>query len=108
MPAGDHQDDRREGHRTVLQNQRLDVARQVMHGYERDAMHRGHRLRECHANQQRADQPWPLGHGNRPEGGRVHVGFLQRPLDHAADVAQVLTRGELRDHAAPFAVNRDL
>ena len=66
------------------------------------------RLRERHADQQRADEPRPLRHRDRPEVRSATPRLLERALDDAADVAQVLARRQLRHDAAPLPMDRGL
>ena len=56
----------------------------------------------------RADQAGPLRDRDRTEIAPADAGIAEGALEHAADVAQVLARGELGDDAAPLTVQRDL
>ena len=65
-------------------------------------------LAKADADEQRADQPRPLRHGDGVDVVPGRAGLLERALDDAADVAQVLARCEFGHDASPLAVNRDL
>ena len=67
MAAGHDEHDRRQRQLAVLQDERLDVAGQMVHGDERQAGRGRRRLRERHADQQRADQARALRDGDRAE-----------------------------------------
>jgi hypothetical protein len=92
----------------VIQPERLDVTGEMVDRDQRAAQRPGDRLRERHANEQRADEPRPLRDRNRIDIGPTPAGIRQRSLDHAADVPNVLARGQLGDHATPLAVNGHL
>ena len=84
------------------------MAGQMMHADERESGGGGRGFRERHADQQRTDEAGTLRDGDRAEivPGGPCVG--QRAIDDAADVADVLARGELRHDAAPLAVDGHL
>ena len=108
VPAGDDEHDRRQRQRPVVQDQRLDVAGEMVHGDERHVERHRHRLGRLQPDQQRADQARPLRHRDGTEIAPADAGVAQRPLEHAADVAQVLPRRELGHDPAPLAVERHL
>ena len=76
--------------------------------HQRHAERQRDRLRDRHADQQRADQARALGHRNRVDVLPRRARFGERALEHAADVAHVLARRQLRHDAAPLAMDRDL
>src|SRR5439155_17230261 len=53
-------------------------------------------------------EPRPLRNSDGAEIPPRTLPFVERPLDDAADVSDVLTRCQLGDDAAPLAVNRHL
>ena len=105
MPAGDDEHHGRQRQLAVLQHQRFDVAGEVVHGDQRQAGGRRRGLRERHADQQRADEARPLGDRDSAELGPGRARVVERAIDDAADVAEMLSRGQFRHHAAPVAVN---
>ena len=92
----------------MTEKERLDVSGQMMHRHQWPAERDRQRLGEGDPHEQRSDQTRPLGHGNRVEMRPAYPAITQGPLDHTADVAQMLTRGELRHHAAPLAMDLHL
>ena len=60
----DHQDDGGEWYGAVLDHQLLDVPGQVMDRNQRHIKRGRDRLPECHADQERPDEPGALGHGD--------------------------------------------
>ena len=108
VAARDDQHDGRQRQLAVLQHERFDVAGEVVHGHERQVRRRGGRLGERHADEERPDQARPLRDGDRTEVAPGRSRFDQRAIDHAADVAKVLPRGELRHDPAPLGMDRDL
>jgi hypothetical protein len=108
VPAGDDEDRERKRNPAVIQKDRFDVAGEVMDGDDRLAEHRGRRLREGHADQQRANQPRALSDRDRVDVAPARTGVLEGLLDDPADIAHMLPRRKLRNYAAPFAMDRDL
>jgi len=108
VPARDDQHDRRQRELAVLQHQRFDMTGQMVDGHERQSRRSGSRLGERDADQQRPDQPGPLGHGDRTEVTPRGAGLAHRTLDDAADVADVLARREFGHDAAPLPMDRHL
>ena len=92
----------------VVQEERLDVTGEVVHGHERHAERQRDRLGRGDADEQRADEPGALRDRHGAEVAPRRARFVERALEHAADVANVLTRRELRHDAAPLAMDRDL
>jgi hypothetical protein len=89
------------GHLTVFEHEGLDMAGQMVHGDERDAGCPRKRLGEGKTHEQGADQPGALGHGQCVD---LDACLGERALDHAADVADVLSGGELGHHPSPLPV----
>ena len=108
VAAGDDQHDRGQRQLAVLQDERLDVAGEMMHGDERPSGGRGGGLGERHADQQRSDQAGALRHRNRAEIAPGRFRLAQRAIDDAADVADVLSRRELGHDTAPLLMDRHL
>ena len=108
MAARYDEDDGRQRQLAVLQHERFDVTGEMMDADEGQRGGRRGRFREGDADEQRSDETWTLrdGHGAELAPGRLRT--VERALDDAADVTQMLPRGELRDDAAPLAVDRDL
>ncbi len=65
-------------------------------------------LGRLHADEQRADEPGPVGHRDAVDVGERDARARERLADHGADAAQVIPRRELRDDAAVRRVQRDL
>ena len=105
MAAGHDQHDRGQRDRSVLEPDRLDVAGEVVHGHERFIERPRCGFRERDPDEQRPDEPRPLRHRYRVDVAPAGAAIGQRALDDPADVADVLTRRQLRHHAAPLAVN---
>ena len=108
VTAGDDEHDRRQRQRAVVQEERFDVPREMMHGHERQAERQRDRLGRGDADEQRPDEAGPLRDRDRAEVLPRRARFVERALEHAADVANVLPRRQLRHDAAPFAMDRDL
>ena len=71
--------------RLGLQVQRGQVAVQVVHRHERQAAGKRDRLGGREADEQGADQPRPLGHGDGIEIRERHARLGERLLDHRHD-----------------------
>ncbi len=108
VPARDDENGGRHRQFAVGERQRFDVAGQVMHGDDRDAARPCHRLGERDPDKQRSHQARSLRDGHRAEVVHRRAAGVEGGFDHAADVADVLPRRQLRHHAAPLAVNRNL
>ena len=103
-------DERNEGQRqiAVLQEERLDVAGEVVHRHERTIEGERERLGELNADEKRTDEAGTLSDGDGVERLEVGLGGIERRPDDAADVADVLARRELGHHTAPLAMDGDL
>jgi len=108
VPAGHDEHDGRQRHLAVLQDERFDVAGEMMHGDERQSGCRGSSLGEGDADQQGADESRTLRHRDGPEIGPPRLPLPEGAFDDPADVANVLARRELRHDAAPLAMDRHL
>jgi hypothetical protein len=106
MPARDDEDDGRQRHLAMLEDERLDVPGQMMDGDDRHAPGPRQRLRERDADEKRPDETGTLRHGNQIV--RRHAGITDCPFHHAADVADMLARRQLRNDASPLAMNLHL
>ncbi len=95
----------RQGDVAVLKEQRFDVPGEVVHRHERSIERKRERLGEGDADEQRTDETGALRDGNRVELFQIGLSGLQCRADHAADIADVLTRRKLGHHAAPLAVD---
>ena len=67
MPARDDEGDRGQRDLAVGEEGGRDVARHVVHGHERLAVHERDRLGRLQAHEQRAHEARPLGHRDRGE-----------------------------------------
>src|SRR5204862_6418739 len=72
---------------------------------ERQARGRGRRLRERHAHEQRPDKAGTLRDRDGAEIAPSRGRLVERAVDNAADVADVLPRRQLGNDAAPFAMD---
>ena len=81
---------------------------EVVDRHERHVQRGRQRLGKRDADQQRADQTRPLRHGDRIEIRPRDSRVLKRAVDHAADVPNVLPRGQFGHNAAPLAMDLDL
>ena len=92
----------------VLEEQRLDVAREMVNRHERTIERERERLGERDADQQRTDEAGALRDGNRVELVQIGLRGVRAARDDAADVANVLARGELGHDTAPLAMDGHL
>ncbi len=90
VTAGDHQDNGRQRDRAVLEEDRLDVPRQVVHGDDGPVQRSGRGLRERDAHEERPNQTRSLRDRDGIDAGPTDARAGQRALDDAADVAHVL------------------
>ena len=79
---------------------------QVVHPEQRHAPREGQRLRRRQADGEAAGQPGPVRHGHG--GDAAPVGTLPQPPEQRRQVAQVLARRQVGDHAAVALVQGDL
>ena len=103
VPARDHEDDGWVWEVAVVQRQRLDVPRKVMDREHRNTARGANGLGEADADEQRAHQARPLRDGDGIDVVPGRAGLLERSLDDAADVAQVLAGREFGDDTTPTA-----
>jgi hypothetical protein len=107
--AGEQADERRLHDRgparLQAQEVRRDVTLQVVDGRERQAARGGDRLRGRHADQQRADEPGALRHGDEPDVVERRAGATQRVVDRRVGELEVVARGDLRHDAAVGVVD---
>jgi hypothetical protein len=104
-------DDEREGRvldGRVLEDDRIDVPLDVIDADERLPQRVGHRLRVGEPDEERADEPRPLRHGDAVNLLGPQAGARERLLDDFDDLVQMLARGDLRYHAAEAPVRLDL
>jgi len=79
-----------------------------MHGHKRQPGGGCRGLGERHADEQGADQPGPLGHRYSAEIAPRRLRIVERALDDAGDVANVLARCQLGNDASPVTMDGDL
>ena len=108
VAAGRQEHQERRLDRIRLEVERGDVAVQVVDGDQRQPAREGKRLRRREADEERADQPWPLGDGHRPDVVQGHARVGERALHRGHDQLQVPARRDLRDDAAVRRVQRRL
>ena len=82
-----------------------DVAVQVVDRHERESAGGGERLRGRDADEQRADQPRALRHGDLLDVVERGAGAVERVVDDRVDELEVVARGDLRDDAAEARVH---
>ncbi len=78
----------------------MDMPLQVIHPDQRLIQPKRQRLRVRNPHQQRPRQPRPLRHSNRIQILKPNARTAHRLTHHRHDVAQMLARGQLRNHAA--------
>ena len=108
MAAGDDEGQEGIGRGRILEEGGVDVAFEVIHAHQGQAMHVGERFRHRAADEERAHQPRPVGDGDAAEIAQAHPGLAKRARHHGEDVLEVAPRGQLRHHAAIGAVHRVL
>ena len=104
----DDEHDRRQRHLAVVEDERLDVAGKVMHGHKGEPGGGGRRLGERHADEQGADQAGPLGHRHGAEVVPRCLRVVERALDDAGDVADMLAGRQLGNDASPITMDGNL
>ena len=77
-------------------------------GHQRLAVHERDGLGHLHAHEQRAHEAGPLGHRHRVQVGVAEPRLRHGPRDHRADVLDVVSRRQLRHHAAVRRVDLGL
>ena len=81
------------------------MALEVVHADERLLVHPRERLGHGAANQERAHQSRPLGHGDAVETGQRHASVAEGLGNDRGDDLEVPARGQLGNHAAVGRVN---
>ncbi len=100
MPAAREEAEERRLERARLEVERGDVPVEVVDRHERQATRPRDRLRGGDADEQRADQPRPLRHGNAVDVVERRAGLGERLADDRRDELEVATRGNLGNDAA--------
>ncbi|MNP26165.1 hypothetical protein D3C76_1190060 [compost metagenome] len=108
MAAGNQQGDERELRRLFFQHRRQQVAFHMMHADRRHAPGERHGLGAGGADQQRPDQAGAGGIGDRIDVCGRTAGLVQHLADQRQHALDVVSRGELRHHAAVDAMQVDL
>ena len=80
----------------------------MIHRDQRLLFGKGESLRVSHSHQQRSGKSWTLRHRDRVNARVSLLRLLQREPHHGDDAAQVLARGDLRNHPAEALVRGDL
>ena len=108
MSAGRHKTEKRRFQirmfNIVCRNMSLDM----VHADQRKVPRKCDRLRLRNANQQRADQPRPVGHAHGVDIIQRHIRFFQRLLDNLVDLLYMFSRCDLRDHSTVQLMQVDL
>ena len=86
----------------------MDVAFEMVHGDQGQALREGERLGVCDADQQRSREAGAGGDGDGVEIGESDAGLGERGTNHGHDGAQMFAAGELRDDSAVAEVGGDL
>ena len=86
----------------------VDVPFQMIHADQRLPERLRQHLAVGHADEQRADQPWPVRDGHGVHIFQRQVRLLDRFPHHRHDLPKVLARRKLRHHAAVLAMNLGL
>ncbi len=89
----------------LFEKGRVDVAFEVVDAHDRRAVHPGQRLGRRAADEERADEPGPLGHRDAVEIAQPHPGLRERPANDGHDHLEVAARGELGHDAAVGGVD---
>ena len=108
VPAGDHQGHQGKGGRVIGQEGRQDMGLEMVHPGQGQLVGEGQGLGHRHADDQGADQPGALGHGQAVQVAQGHPGLGQGALNHRQDVFQVPPGGDLRHHPAVGGVGLEL
>ena len=77
-----------------------DMPLDMMHRHQRQSGRKRQRLGAADADQQRADQPRPIGHGNGVYLRQGQIRLLQRARHHRVHRLHMLARGNLRHDPA--------
>ncbi len=105
VPARDHQGEKRVGGGLTLQEGGVDVTLEVVDGHQGPPARVGDRLGRRAADEERADEPGPVGHREAVHVVEPHPGRLQRAPHHRHQHLQVPPRGQLGHHAAVGCVH---
>ena len=105
MAARDDENDGGQPQPAVVDDQRFDVAGQMVHRHERHVERGGQALGERDPYEQGPDEARTLRDRDRVELRPRCLAVVESTLHDAADVADVLAGGELGDDATPFPVN---
>ena len=108
MAAGDQQGDEGKRRRVVFQQRCQQVALHVVYLHCRHAPGPGQAAADGAAHQQGADQSGAGGEGDAVDVVRRAVGVRQHLADQRQGLAHMITRGQLRHHAAVVGVQGDL
>ena len=108
VSAGNDKADERRLQLRIRQIICRNMSADVMHRHQRHIQRKGRRLRKVHANQNCADQPRRIGHGDRINVLPRQLRSLEGLICQRVDCLNVLPRGDLRHHAAVKLVDRDL
>ena len=100
VAAADNQTQKRRLQIRVTQIVRRDMAAQMMHGHKRQICRIGEAFGVVDADEQRADQPGRIGHGNGVDAAQCQSGVGKRLTDHAGHRFRVAARGDFGHHAA--------
>ena len=104
VPAAREQAEERRLERIGLEVERRDVALEVVDGDERQPARPGERLRRGEADEQRADEPGPLGDGDSLDVVERHAGRSERLAHDRSDELEVAPRRDLGHDAAVAGV----
>ena len=108
VPAAREQAQERRVDGLRLQEQRGDMAVQVVDRSEGKPQRPRERLRRRQPDEQRADQPGPLRDGDPLDPVEPDAGLVERLAQHRRDELEVPPRGDLRDDAAVLRVQLGL
>jgi hypothetical protein len=92
----------------MLQNERLDVPREMVNWHERNSEGECERFAKSDADQKRANETRTLCDGNGVQIFEPELRVGQSLGDDTTNVPNVLARGELRDDTAPLTMNGHL
>ena len=97
-----------QGPLTLLQQHGMDVPLDVVHGQQRLPCGVSEGLCVADANQQGSGKTRPGSNRNRLDILERAASLFDGRPDHGNDVSQVLARGQFRNHAAVWRMDRDL
>ncbi len=108
MPAGNQQCDERKRRRLLLEHRCQQMPFHMMHTNRRYAPGERQRLRAGGPDQQRADQSWAGGIGDRIDLRSITLGIGKHLANQRQHALDVIARGELGHYAAIDAMQVDL